>query len=1598
MKCTPGFLLFTLLIFIQSSLSGQYSGGNPYCGDAGTLMINEISQGPSGGNFEYIELVVLGAPSDPTSDVDLSNWIIDDNNHIGSGTGNEAGHIRFSSCYSAVAPGSILVIYNNNERNTNLPPDDPSDANGDNVYIIPHNDPCLNVCLSNPNQNTDDPSYCPCLDPSQTSNAWITQMNNSNDLIQVRNQCENIVHVLGWGLSVVDVEDDVLTAPVTLLSSFANIGEQVINFSNGDWSSQANFSLDPVSTNETPGAPNSAANATFIMDASNGTTACGGAISVACDLSSAGKLVVPSDANQASSGDTIYLCEGSDLSEFITSYDDPNDMPPPGGGPFNYLYAYFLTSADPPYTFINNPPLAGISVTGDFNFSNLPVGTYRVWGVSLLIENLFAFLTTQSITNIQDLLDYVECAYDVDVTNLDNQPSNGEVIIKIIPEPDPIPGFTIDTCASDTLQNGTVVVDINYYDFNDLVIVTGNPSIHWYFDVDTTFSIPNAVIGQEAQTVYVVADYGGCRTTPTPIILNLNPPSDASWSAPTDPICRNGSNFDLDSLVTGELGGTFMGIGVVGEGGSNFRFYPTLASPGEVEIMYTVGVGNCVNTESHILTIAAFPTANSIAPTICSDEFEGNQLIAIVDLSQFNLEINTDPSLEIQWYTDQNLANQIFDIENFEVLNAITIYAVSFDGTCSSEAVAVTITLTFAYANAGMDISTCSTDPIALLADPSIGTWSTLGDGNFDDVNNQSTRYSPGANDISNGTIEIVWTADYNDLACSFVMDTIEISFGASNLAEAGVNQSVCYNSNTMLNGAPENGVWSTEGDGIFVDINDNQTNYQPGPQDNINTEVQLVWTVPDPDGPGPCTSDSDTLVINYFPEITFTCGSLMSPSDETSTDGSIRLSFSGGTMPYACTWIGPVNGDQDNLSGNQYDIENLSQGNYSINLRDANSCEFTCLTSLSSAACPITLELMQIDSIFCFGDTTASLELSINNGSGNYTYDWNIDRYDGMSNLSNLGAGFYAVTVTDTENNCEESANIAIAQVDEILLDCSTIMDVSVPNGTDGQGRITLSGGVEPYQVEYTNSTNGQSGSNTLSNPGTLNLRNLTAGSYNVTIVDGNDCEVNCGFIINQPGCNLTATIDTLGQLICNGDETIQINTSFMNAVEPVNYDWNIDAFDGQDNINNAGAGEYSVVISDANNCIANASITITEPDLLELNCSLVQEASSATAADAVLRFDISGGVQAYDLNITGPRNDMFSITNSNGLQTGGFPIGTYNILIVDALGCEETCIIEVTSVMSCVSDTAFIRELICPGDFIIINGTPYNEANLSGIETIEGGAVNGCDSIIDIELETDLDVQFELEDPNCMDTTLGIIRILEVSNGNGLYEYSLNGGNAWEMVGDFPFEIRIRPGDYNLSVRNTDGDCLFETSVRINNAIINSIGLNPLYVIQEGDSVQLGFTANFTPASIEWSPNINLSCSDCPNPIAFPLTTTAYELRLVDSLGCVFTANTNINVEGIATIFIPNVFSPNGDNINDFFFPESSEEIVNIEELLIFDRWGNLVFAVQNIPPSSRNEGWDGKYKGKMLNPGVFAYWLKVLDSNGVSKLYKGDLTLIR
>ena len=167
-----------------------------------------------------------------------------------------------------------------------------------------------------------------------------------------------------------------------------------------------------------------------------------------------------------------------------------------------------------------------------------------------------------------------------------------------------------------------------------------------------------------------------------------------------------------------------------------------------------------------------------------------------------------------------------------------------------------------------------------------------------------------------------------------------------------------------------------------------------------------------------------------------------------------------------------------------------------------------------------------------------------------------------------------------------------------------------------------------------------------------------------------------------------------------------------------------------------------------------------------------------------------------------------------------------------------------------------------------------------------------------------------------------------------------------------------------------------------------------NPAITV-EGASIRLNVVSNQTPPlRYEWSPVEGLSCSDCRDPEFNGVRTNNYQVTITDANGCTAFASANVEVLENYPIYIPNAFSPNGDNINDVWEILGNKEAIERWEIQIFDRWGELVFKSEDL-----DFQWNGIFRGKPIHIGVYTYVLKIVGNNQTSsRVFSGSITVLQ
>ena len=266
---------------------------------------------------------------------------------------------------------------------------------------------------------------------------------------------------------------------------------------------------------------------------------------------------------------------------------------------------------------------------------------------------------------------------------------------------------------------------------------------------------------------------------------------------------------------------------------------------------------------------------------------------------------------------------------------------------------------------------------------------------------------------------------------------------------------------------------------------------------------------------------------------------------------GSINLSVNGGASGYTYVW--------SNLATTQ-DLTNVGTGSYSVTITDANNCTKTYSNLMITEPAAIATSTSIVD-ITCNGMSNGSINLSVSGGTGAYTYTWSNTAT--TEDLSALGAGTYAVTVTDA-NNCTSTLTGLTVNEPTAITAIPNITNVSCNGGTDGGIGLIVTGGTSGYSYMWNNSSTSPA------------LSNVGAGAYSVTITDGNNCtESVAGLAITEPtALQLTAA---LNEHACNGNDG-SINVAPSGGTAPYTIQ--------PSSLSMLSPGNYTVTVTDANGC----------------------------------------------------------------------------------------------------------------------------------------------------------------------------------------------------------------------------------------------------------------------------------------------------------------------------------------------------------------------------------------------------------------------------
>lgn len=614
---------------------------------------------------------------------------------------------------------------------------------------------------------------------------------------------------------------------------------------------------------------------------------------------------------------------------------------------------------------------------------------------------------------------------------------------------------------------------------------------------------------------------------------------------------------------------------------------------------------------------------------------------------------------------------------------------------------------------------------------------------------------------------------------------------------------------------------------------------------------------------------------------------------------------------------------------------------------------------------------------------------------------------------------------ISQSAGPCPERRDTFLCQARDcppVMLEATPVSDICLyPNTPTVTLEISITNG---------NGTGEWSGPGITDPAGTFDPNIAGAGAHQLTF-DYVDDE--CDFVesitvyVFDPPSAFVSNTDFV--LTCESNNMLVLDGSGSSG-GPLNFVWSTTngSFIGATNsaqVTVGKAGTYQLkVVTAATGCADSISVQVTQ----DANIPVLDAGPDKVLTCDSLLF-VLGNPASFEPNVV----YTWSTTNGNivgsvsGLTITADKVGTYVITGNDTInGCQgldeaiitiDTAVAGITltpgNLINCSSTMSDVQSILTEpvSDYDLVwtttDGFIVGDTTLPDIEVSQGGTYtltitnkdNGCQksasAVVDESDEIIDDVDVSLTNVVCFGDNNGALIVNSVTGGLPPYTYQ------WSV--NSPVDTNLTsliPGQYSLTVSDQNG-CTFTQVFEITQPPKVTADVGPDRTVAGGDSVTINLITNVTAGAINtitWSGKDVVDCPECPT-LQFVATSSGTIVAMVsDTSGCTALDSMRLTVLVPRIVFIPNVFSPNDDEINDRFFISGRPNLTRILFMEIFDRWGNQLFEAKDLTPGDENAGWDGSFNGQLVSPGVYVYVAKLEYEDGFQEVIKGGITVIK
>lgn len=698
---------------------------------------------------------------------------------------------------------------------------------------------------------------------------------------------------------------------------------------------------------------------------------------------------------------------------------------------------------------------------------------------------------------------------------------------------------------------------------------------------------------------------------------------------------------------------------------------------------------------------------------------------------------------------------------------------------------------------------------------------------------------------------------------------------------------------------------------------------------------------------------------------------------------GTASATALGGTAPYSFTW---------NTGAITQTVSGLGTGNYFVVIKDANGCSNTQNVFINQPT-KVVSSISSFNNISCNGSANGTATATAIGGTAPYSYLWNNGQT--TQTVTNLNMGNHSVTISDSLG-CTSTISVAISEPPAIT-SLMNVNHVKCYGMNNGSASATISGGNPSYSYLW---SNGETGSA---------INNLSVGSYSVVVTDAKGCTKSSGVTISQPAI-LLQNITNVQHATCNQGNDGSAAVIVSGGITPYTYLWS----NGQTTsaANMLIAGNYSVLATDANGCTVANTFSIIQPSAILLTFS--PEDTICAGKSTLITASASGG--------TAPLTYAWQPNLGQGSQHLVSPATTtsYTAIITDANGCIKKGNTTVHVYPSNINLVVNATPNICLGQNATLSASAvgnhitsyYWSGNLgtgAGPYVVSPGTTttysvlvtNSCGTTAlaatTVQVRPLPDVKLLPGAGAGCDEVQAQFSNSIVPNSGDTYMWDFGDGNTSAQVS--PTHIFTQAGSYVISVTVTStygcsssSKTTFDAAVTpspdanfISDPPIETSIINPVFNFYDKSIHATGWTWSFGDGATSSQQNPHHTYSQ----------TGVYTVKLftINDGGCVDSIVRSIEVKPEFAFYIPNTFTPNGDNVNEFFTGKG-EAIIEYK-MTIFDRWGNQIFETNDL-----NKGWNGFVKDgtEIAQEDIYVYKIFVKDFQNKDHKYVGHVNIVK